>query len=109
MPRGPTNGFDPRLTISNEALQYLDDGDFRYLVRPTNVHSGSLTPYETFSKKTAVAYGADLLAFELNGEVVSGLPGHHSSENLVLSWARRVVGDACLEIHVLAYIFLDNT
>ena len=36
-----------------------------------------------FQKKSAVAYGADLLAFELNGEVVSGFPGHHSSENLV--------------------------
>ena len=58
-----------------------------------------------FSKKTAVAYGADLLAFELNGEVVSGLPGHHSSENLVLSWARRAVGDDCLEIHVLLMYF----
>ena len=58
-----------------------------------------------FQKKTAVAYGADLLAFELNGEVVSGLPGHHSSENLVLSWARRVVGDDCLEIHVLLMFF----
>ena len=45
-----------------------------------DAHSDSLTPYEMFSKKTAVAYGADLLAFELNGEVVSGLPGHHSSE-----------------------------
>ena len=56
-------------------------------------------------KKTAVAYGADLLAFELNGEVVSGLPGHHSSEKLVLSWARRVVGDDCLEIHVLLMFF----
>ena len=62
-------------------------------------------PYETFSKKTAVAYGADLLAFELNGEVVSGLPGHQSLENLVLSWARRVVGDDCLEIHVLLMFF----
>ena len=61
-------------------------------------HSDSLTPYETFSKKTAVAYGADLLAFGLNGEVVSG---HHSLENLVLSWAAHVVGDDCLEIHVL--------
>ena len=68
-------------------------------------HSDSLTPYETFSKKTAVAYGADLLAFELNGEVVSELPGHHSLENLVLSWARRVVGDDCLEIHVLLMLF----
>ena len=47
-----------------------------------------------------MAYGADLLAFDLNGEVVSGLPGHHSSENLVLSWAS-AVGDDCLEIHVL--------
>ena len=56
-------------------------------------------------KKTAVAYGADLLAFELNGEVVSGLPGHHSLENLVLSWARRVEGDDCLEIHVLLMFF----
>ena len=56
-------------------------------------------------KKTAVAYGADLLAFELNGEVVSGLPGHHSLENLVLSWATRVVGDDCLEIHVLLMFF----
>ena len=45
-----------------------------------------------------MAYGADLLAFELKGEVVSGLPGHHSLENLVLSWARRVVGDDCLEL-----------
>ena len=60
-------------------------------------HSDSLTSYETLSKKTAVAYGADLLPFELNREVVSGLPGHHSLENLVLSWARRVVGDDCLE------------
>ena len=56
-------------------------------------------------KKTAVVYGADLLAFELNGEVVSGLPGHHSLENLVLSWATRVVGDDCLEIHVLLMFF----
>ena len=48
-----------------------------------------------------MAYGADLLAFGLNGEVVSGLPGHQSLENLVLSWATRVVGDDCLEIHVL--------
>ena len=58
-------------------------------------------------KKTAVAYGADLLPFELNGEVVSGLPGHHghSLENLVLSWARRVVGDDCLELHVLLMFF----
>ena len=52
-----------------------------------------------------MAYDADLLAFELNGEVVSGLPGHHSSENLVLSWARRVVGDDCLEIHELLMFF----
>ena len=49
-------------------------------------------------KKTTVAYGADLLASELNGEVVWGLPGHYSLENLVLSWVRRVVGDDCLEI-----------
>ena len=55
-----------------------------------------------------MAYDADLLAFELNGEVVSGLPGHHSSENLVLSWARRVVGDDCLEIHVL-FMFFKTT
>ena len=34
---GSYHRFDPRLTISNEALQYLDDGDFRYLGRPTNV------------------------------------------------------------------------
>ena len=52
-----------------------------------------------------MAYGADLLAFELNGEVVSGLPGHQSSENLVLSWARRAIGDDCLEIHVLLMFF----
>ena len=52
-----------------------------------------------------MVYDADLLAFELNGEVVSGLPGHHSSENLVLSWAGRVVGDDCLEIHVLLLFF----
>ena len=56
-----------------------------------------------------MAYSADLLAFELNGEVVSGLPGHHSLEYLVLSWARRVVGDDCLELHVLLMFFLDNT
>ena len=56
-------------------------------------------------KKTAVAYGADLLAIELNGEVVSGLAGHHSLENLLLSWARRVVGDDCLEIRVLLMFF----
>ena len=49
-----------------------------------------------------MAYGADLLAFELNGEVVSGFPGHHS---LVLSWARRAVGDDYLEIHVLLMFF----
>ena len=55
-----------------------------------------------------MAYGADLLAFELNGEVVSGLPGHHSLENLVLSWARRVVGDDCLEIHVLLMFFRQH-
>ena len=30
--------FNPHLTISAELLQYLDDGDFRYLGRPTNVH-----------------------------------------------------------------------
>ena len=30
--------FDPQLTISGELLKYLDDGDFRYLGRPTNVH-----------------------------------------------------------------------
>ena len=70
-------------------------------------HSDSLTPYETFSKKIAVAYGADLLAFELNGQVVSGRPGHHSLEKLVLSWVRRVVGDDCLEI--LLVFILDNT
>ena len=67
----------------------------------TAIHS---PPMNVF-KKTAVAYGADLLAFELNGEVVSGLPVHHSSENLVLSWARRAVGDDCLEIHVLLMLF----
>ena len=67
----------------------------------TAIHS---LPMKRF-QKTAVAYGADLLAFELNGEVVSGLPGHHSLENLVLSWARRVVGDDCLEIHVLLMFF----
>ena len=50
-----------------------------------------------------MAYGADLLAFELNGEVVSGLPGHHSSENLVLLWAGRVVGDDCLEMYCLCF------
>ena len=55
-------------------------------------------PYETFSKKIVVAYGADFLAFELNGEVVSGLPGHRSLENLVLSWVRRVGGEDCLEM-----------
>ena len=39
---GSYHRFDPCLTISNEALQYLDDGDFRYLGRPTNVkHSES--------------------------------------------------------------------
>ena len=69
------------------------------------VHSDSLTSYETLSKKLLLACGADLLAFELNGEVVSGLPGHHSLENLVLSWARRVVGDDCLEFHVLLMFF----
>ena len=55
-----------------------------------------------------MTYGADLFAFELNGEVVSGLPGHHSLENLVLSWARRVVGDDCLEIHVLLMFFRQH-
>ena len=29
--------FNPNLQISKEPLQYLDDGDFRYLGRPTNV------------------------------------------------------------------------
>ena len=71
-------------------------------IHDTAIHS---PPMKRFQKKTAVAYGADLLAFELNGEVVSGLPGHHSSENLVLSWARRVAGDDCLEIHVLLMFF----
>ena len=52
-----------------------------------------------------MAYGADLLAIQLNGEVVSGLPGHHSLENLLLSWARRVVGDDCLEIRVVLMFF----
>ena len=52
-----------------------------------------------------MAYGADLLAIELNGEVVSGLQGHHSLENLLLSWARRVVGDDCLEIRALLMFF----
>ena len=55
-----------------------------------------------------MAYGADLLVFELNREVVSGLPGHHSLENLVLSWATRVVGDDCLEIHVLLMFFRQH-
>ena len=67
----------------------------------TAIHS---LPMKRF-QKIAVAYGADLSAFELNGEVVSGLPGHHSSENLVLSWARRDVGDDCLEMHVLLMFF----
>ena len=30
--------FDPDLTIAGQHLQYLDDSDFRYLGRPTNVH-----------------------------------------------------------------------
>ena len=60
-------------------------------------------------KKTAVAYGADLLAIELNGEVVSGLPGNHSLENLLLSWARRVVGDDLFGDASTAYLLLDNT
>ena len=30
--------FDPDLTVAGQPLQYLDDGDFRYLGRPTNVH-----------------------------------------------------------------------
>ena len=34
--------FDPQLTISGELLKYLDDGDFRYLGRPTNVHGSEL-------------------------------------------------------------------
>ena len=54
-----------------------------------------------------MAYGADLLAYELNGEVVSGLPGHHSLETPVLSWVRRVIGDDCLRY--TACVFLDNT
>ena len=71
----------------------------------TAIHSPLM---KRFQKKTAVAYGADLLAFELNGEVVSELPGHHSSKNLFLSWARRVVGDDCLEIYVLLMFFRQH-
>ena len=56
-----------------------------------------------------MAYGADLLAFELNGEVVSGLPGHHSLKNLVLSWARSVVGDDCLEILLMFFWTTQQT
>ena len=42
-------------------------------------------PYETFSKK--LLWHTVLISWhlKLNGEVVSGLPGHHSLENLVLS------------------------
>ena len=34
--------FNPQLTISGELLNYLHDGDFRYLGRPTNVHGSEL-------------------------------------------------------------------
>ena len=56
------------------------------------------TPDETFSKK--VLWPTVLISWhlKLKKEVVSGLPGHHSLENLVLSGVRRVVGDDCLEI-----------
>ena len=46
-------------------------------------------------KKIAAACGADLLASELNGEMVSGYSVHRLIESLVLSWAWRVVGDDC--------------
>ena len=65
----------------------------------TAIHSPPMKRFQ----KIAVTYGADLLAFELNGEVVSGLPGHHSLEHLVLPWARRVVGDDSLEILLMIF------
>ena len=102
---------NPTLSANNTSYKFAAP---RYRLPPMALQTVqvSVEPPQRFThplwnvfKKTAVAYGADLLAFELNGEVVSGLPGHHSSENLVLSWARRAVGDDCLEIHVLLMFF----
>ena len=31
--------FDPKLTISGQPVNYLDDADFRYLGRPTNIYN----------------------------------------------------------------------
>ena len=31
--------FDPKLTISGQPVKYLDDADFRYLGRPTNIYN----------------------------------------------------------------------
>ena len=80
------------LHVLRDRYHVLLSFTFRF-AEDTAIHSPPMKRFQ----KNAVAYGADLLVFELNGEVVSGLPGHHSLENLVLSWARRVVGDDCLE------------
>ena len=44
---------------------------------------------------------------KLNGEVVAGLSGHHSLENLVSSGVRRVVGDDLFGD--TACVLLDHT
>ena len=38
-------------------LQYLDDGDFRYLGRPTNVHGSELRSRAAIEKKSAHMVG----------------------------------------------------
>ena len=43
--------FDPDLTIAGQPLQYLDDGDFRYLGRPTNVHGSEELARSTITSK----------------------------------------------------------
>ena len=43
--------FDPDLTIAGQPFQYLDDGDFRYLGRPTNVHGSEKLARLTIKSK----------------------------------------------------------
>ena len=43
--------FDPDLTIAGQPLQYLGDGDFRYLGRPRNVHGSEELARSTITSK----------------------------------------------------------
>ena len=43
--------FYPDLTIAGQPLQYFDDGDFRYLGRPTNVHGSEELARSTITSK----------------------------------------------------------